>query len=134
MVLAGVGHFRRRTKVQTSVLSLPRMLLLQQGQRADALHDVVFLSVAGCGIMNRGTRHGRRINLRSRHQAIKTALEHFRQPFVRADRNQSFGETGEFTESVRPSLLVSNGSLVGILDGEFGVPGKQAAEIGISTR
>ena len=110
------------------------MVLLQQGERADALHYVVFLSVAGGGIMNRGTRHRRRINLRSRHQVIKTALEDLCQPFVRTDRNQSFGETGEFTDSVRPSLLVSNRGLVGILDGKFGVPGKQAAEIGIATR
>ena len=60
MLLAGVGHFRRRTKVQPSVRSLLRMFLPQQGQRADALHDVVFLAVARQRIMNCRTGHGRK--------------------------------------------------------------------------
>src|ERR1017187_4212562 len=110
------------------------MFLLQQGERADALQDVVFLSIAGRGIVNRGTGYGWRTSLRIRDQAIKTALEHFCQPFVWADRNQPLGEPDKFTQSIRPSLLVSNRGLVGILGGEFGVPGKQAAEIGVSTR
>src|SRR6266404_6235285 len=108
------------------------MLLLQQGQRSDTLHDVIFLPVTGRSIMDRGTRHGRRMNLRRSYQVIKTALEHLRQSLVRANRNQSLGETVELTKSVRQSLLIRNGSLVGILNGEFGVPGKKAAEIGIT--
>ena len=47
MVLAGLSHFRRRAEMQPSVRSFLRMFLPQQGQRADGLHDVVFLPVAG---------------------------------------------------------------------------------------
>src|SRR5258707_10023901 len=101
------------------------MLLLKQGQRSDTLHDVIFLSVAGCGIVNSGTRYRGRANLRSRYQVIKTAVENLRQSLVRADRNQLFGKTVELTKSVRQPLLIRNRSFVGVLDAKAGVSGKK---------
>ena len=107
MVLAGSGHLRRRAEVQPSAGSLFRVFLPQQRQRADALHDVVFLPVVGGGIVNRRTRDCREIlgKLSSRDQTIEPSTEHFRQPFVRADGDQAVGDAVEFSKPVRPPLL-----------------------------
>ena len=56
MLLAGGGHFPRNAEVEPPAVALLRVRLPEQRQRADALDDVVFLSILGRGVVNRRSR------------------------------------------------------------------------------
>src|SRR5215467_13636996 len=88
-------HFGRRTEMILSPQALLGMLLTQQRQRADALHDVVFPTVRGLFVMNRRgsyARQGTRAlakGIQAVDFQVKTIRKILRQLSHRTDRQEA---------------------------------------------
>ncbi len=90
--LASLRHFGGCAKMKAPALPFLRMLLTQQGQRADALDDVVFLPVLGRRVTDDRAGHGGSRNPPCRWPDDKSDPETFLPAAVSAHCDQSFGE------------------------------------------
>ena len=134
MFLAGRIHPGGRAKVKSSLAALLRVRLTQQGQRADALHDVEFLPVLGRGVVNGGTRHTGEVrrNIARRHETVEGSRETFCEAGVIADGDQSRRQPVEFLATKWASLLIDHRGFVTVCCRSPGMVGEQAAELVIA--
>src|SRR5579863_4577069 len=91
--------------MKASTLPFFGVFLAQQGQRTDALHDVIFLPVLWRGVTSGRTCYRGNGALPASGQTVEPPRKQFRQMRVFADSNQSFGETVKFIVPKWAALL-----------------------------